>query len=283
MGKKLDAALFSVGVNILLLVSKIIVAFLTGSISLYAESAHSMFDLVSSILAYVGIKKAQEPSDDTHHFGHEKFENLSSLAQTLLLAGTGCIVIFESYQKILAPTPIESPSLALGLMIVSIPITYFTSRYLADHAKEEHSSALEADSTHFLTDSISSIAVLIGLAFAHFGYSLGDPLAAFAVGLIMLYLSIDLGSHSFRVFMDFSPDEKTLSKIESAVNSEKRITRFHKLRARLAGKRILVEVHIQVPHDMDIITAHNISHDVEKAIIAQVPLVKEVTVHIEPD
>lgn len=283
MAKKLGAALLSIGVNVLLLLSKIIAAFITGSISLYAESAHSFFDLISSVFAYVGIKKAQEPSDQTHHFGHDKFENLSSLLQTILLAGTAFVILFESYQKFLEPTPIQSSEIGLGLMIVSIPITYLTSKYLDKIAHDEGSSALEADSTHFVTDSISSIAVLIGLIFMHFGFPMADPVAAFIVGLIMLYLSIELGVHSFKVFMDFSPDKKTLSEIESVLNSEKRITRFHKLRARLAGNYILVDVHIHVRHKMDIVTAHAISHELENAIIKKVPKVKEVSIHIEPD
>jgi divalent metal cation (Fe/Co/Zn/Cd) transporter len=83
--------------------------------------------------------------------------------------------------------------------------------------------------------------------------------------------------------MDFSPDKKTLLEIESVLASENRITRFHKLRARLAGKSILVDVHIHVPHNMDIISAHNISHEIENNIIKKVPLVKEVSIHIEPD
>ncbi len=283
MAKKLGAALTSVAVNVLLLISKLAAAFLTNSISLYAESAHSFFDLLSSLFAYFGIKKAQEPSDRTHHFGHDKFENLSSLLQTLLLAGTASVILFESYQKFLDPTPIKSSEIGLGLMILTIPITYFTSKYLDKVAHDEGSSALEADSTHFVTDSLSSIAVLIGLFFMHFGFPIADPIAAAFVGLIMLYLSIDLGVHSFKVFMDFSPDEKTLSKIEKVLASEKRITRFHKLRARLAGKSILVDVHIHVPHQMDIITAHQISHEIENKIIEKVPTVKEVSIHIEPD
>lgn len=283
MTKKLSAALLSIAVNILLLLSKVIVAFITGSISLYAESAHSLFDLLSSVFAYVGIKKAQEPSDQTHHFGHDKFENLSSLLQTILLGGTAFVILFESYQKFLDPTPIESSEIGLLLMVISIPITYLTSKYLDKIAHEEGSSALEADSTHFVTDSLSSVAVLVGLSFTHFGSHLADPIAAFIVGLIMLYLSIELGIHSFRVFMDFSPDKKTLLEIESVLASENRITRFHKLRARLAGKSILVDVHIHVPHNMDIISAHNISHEIENNIIKKVPLVKEVSIHIEPD
>ncbi|MFH2106087.1 MAG: cation diffusion facilitator family transporter [Candidatus Micrarchaeota archaeon] len=284
MGKKLGAASLSMGVNVILLLSKIVVAFMTGSIALFAESAHSFFDLLASIFAYLGIRKAEEPSDHTHHFGHEKFENLSSLLQTLLIVGTAFVILFEAYQKFETPSPVESSELGIVLMLISIPVTVMTSKYLHKIAHEEGgSSALEADSAHFVTDTVSSVSVLIGLILVKFGYGFGDPLSAVFVGVIMLYISYELGVKSFRVFMDFSPDKETMGKIQFVLEKEKRITRFHKLRARISGSRILVDVHIHVPHATNVKLAHSIAHDLETRIIRKVPSVKEVSIHIEPD
>lgn len=284
---KLGAAKLSVGVNVALLISKIAVAYLTGSIGLLAESAHSLFDLVASILAYVGIKKAEEPSDKTHHYGHEKFENLSSLLQTALITLTAIIVIFEAYQKLTKPTPVEQSELGIVLMLITIPIAYFTSKYLNDTAqKHGGSSALEADSAHFLTDIAGSIAVLIGLVLVRFGYGFGDPLSALAVACVMLYISYELGFKSFKVFMDFSPDQPTMERIEGVLIEEvdsKRITRYHKLRARLSGSKIWVDAHIQLPRDTHVKKAHNIAHEIKQKIMRRVPEVKEVNIHIEPD
>ncbi len=283
MAGKLGAAWTSILVNVSLLISKIAVAFITGSIGLYAESAHSFFDLLASVLAYLGIRKAEEPQDETHHFGHEKFENLSSLLQALLITGTAFVVLFEAWQKFSEPSPVEQPILGILLMLVSIPVTLLTSRYLGETAKREGSSALEADSAHFTTDVISSVAVLAGLVLVNLGFAAGDPLAAAVVGLVMLYISGELLMQSFRVFMDFSPAPGTMKKIESVLAAEGRITRFHKLRARVAGSRVLVDVHIHVPHGMPIAEAHQISHEIETRILRDVPEVKEVSIHIEPD
>jgi cation diffusion facilitator family transporter len=284
MGKKLGAASLSVGVNLALLASKLIIAAMTGSIGLYAESAHSLFDLLASVLAYLGIRKADEPSDETHHFGHEKFENLSSLLQAMLITGTAAVVIFEAYQKLSGPIVVENSEWGIALMLVSIPITYLTSRFLSETAEKEGGShALEADSAHFLTDVGSSLAVLAGLIFVKLGFPVGDPVAAFVVGFVMLVISAELGVRSFVIFMDFSPDKETLERIEKVLKKEKRITRFHKLRARIAGSRIFLDVHIHFPHDTDIVKAHKIAHEIEDAIIKAVPAVKEVSIHMEPD
>lgn len=284
MERNLKAAVVSIIVNIGLLASKIIVAFITNSIGLYAEAAHSSFDLLGSLLAYIGIKKTEEPSDENHHFGHEKFENLSSLLQALLIFGTATVVMYESYQKLSEPSVVENSELGILLMLVSLPITYFTSKYLSKTAHDGNGShALEADSAHFLTDSISSIAILIGLIFVKLGYPVFDILAAFVVGIIMIFISGQFIIDAFHIFMDVSPDKKTMSQIENVLKREKRITRFHKLRARLAGSKIFVDVHIHFSHKTDIVKAHKIAHEIENEIINQIPKVKEVSIHMEPD
>lgn len=281
MSKKLAAATLSLWINILLLLSKIIVAIMTNSIGLYAECAHSLFDLISSGLAYLGIKKASEPEDHSHHFGHDKFENLSSLVQTLLITVTAGIVIFEAYQKLSDPTPLEFSELGIALMVLTIPITFFISKHLHKIAKDEDSSALEADSAHFTTDSIGSIAVLVGLIFVKFGFPLADPIAAFIVGLVMLYISVELGIKSATVFMDFSPDKKTMAQIETAIKEDSRILSYSKLRARIAGSKIFVDVRLHFSADTTVAFSHKVSHEIEKNIIKVVPNVKEVNVHVE--
>ena len=283
MAGKLGAATLSIIVNAALLVSKLAVAFITGSIGLYAESAHSLFDLLASVLSYLGIMKAGEPSDQDHHFGHEKFENLASFLQALLIMGTSFVVIYEAYGKFTMPAEVNEPLLGIAVMLVSIPVAYLTSRHLGKTANEEGSAALEANSAHYITDVLSSIAVLIGLGMVNLGYTIGDPLAAVAVALVMFYISVELLHRSYVVFMDFSPDRETMAKMRGVLAAEKRITRFHKLRARIAGSRILMDVHIHVPHGIPIETAHAISHEIETKILREVPAVKEVNIHIEPD
>lgn len=287
MTNKLKAASASISINIALAGSKIVLAVFTGSIGLVAESVHSLFDLLASTLAYLGIKKAEQPDDHNHHYGHEKFENLSSLLQALLITGTGMVVIWEAYQKFLHPTVIANSEWGIVLMIISIPVTYFTAKYLAKIARQEGGSqALEADSAHFTSDVLGSVAVLIGLVMAKLGMAFGDPLAAVVVGVIMLVISVQLAIRSFLVFMDFSPEPEKIKVIEKVLNQARKqhkISHWHKLRARLTGNKILLEMHIQVPRKLDIVEAHQISSDIKRKIKTKLPEVKDATIHIEPD
>ncbi|MFA6888206.1 MAG: cation diffusion facilitator family transporter [Candidatus Woesearchaeota archaeon] len=286
MSNKLKAATTSIVINLTLLTSKIIAAYITGSIALIAECAHSLFDMVASILAYVGIKKAEQPEDHTHLYGHEKFENLSSLLQALLITGTAFIIMWEAYKKFSEHGVVENSGVGIILMMISIPITFLTARYLSSVAKKEGGSqALEADSAHFTTDVLGSIAVLTGLILVKFGFPFGDPLAAFTVGIIMLYISIELGLHSFYVFMDFSPDASRVKLIEDVLKkamSNKKIDKYHKLRARMAGSKILLEFHIHISPNLTVKEGHDISSAIKAEIRKAVPEVKDATIHIEP-
>jgi len=283
MGTKSRAAVVSMMVNISLLITKIIVALLTGSIGLLAESAHSLLDLVASVLAYFGIKEAEKPGDDQHHFGHHKFENLSALLQALLLAGTGFIVMWGSYQKFMHPTQIQNSWVGIILMVITIPVAILTSRYLSRKAKESGGSqALEADSAHFTTDVLASIAVLLGLIGAHFGLIIADPIAALAVGIIMLYISIHIIVGAYKVFMDYGPDQKTMLEIKKIISADKRIKNHHSLKARLAGNNIFLEFHIMVNKNMTVKEAHEISHKIKDKLMQKIPEIKHCTIHIEP-
>lgn len=283
MAQKLGAASLSVGVNVALLISKVCAAYITGSMGLLAESAHSLFDLLASVLAYAGIKKADEPSDESHHYGHYKYENLSSLLQGLLITATGAIIMYEALHKLGSPGSVEFSEVGIVLMLLSIPITLYTSKYLGKIAKSEGSSALEADSAHFTTDVISSVAVLAGLLLVKLGFPAGDPVSAMVVSLVMLYISYEILRKAAVVFMDFAPDKATVGIIKQVLDSEKRITRYHKLRARMAGSRILVDVHIHMPPNTPVKTAHTIAHEIKDRIMHKVPSVSEVNIHIEPD
>jgi cation diffusion facilitator family transporter len=282
MSSKLKAASASVFVNIGLLLSKVAGAIITGSVALIAECAHSLFDLFSSLLAFWGIKEAAKPSDEEHQFGHEKFESLSSMLQGLFITLTALFVIYEATDKLLHPHLVENSEIGVILMAISIPIALLTSRYLKKIAnKEGGSHALEADSAHFTTDVQSSVSVLIGLVAVWLGFPLGDIIAAYAVSLIMLFVSYKIIKESYLVFMDYSPDKETMEKIKGVVESVKCIT-YHKLMARRAGNQIFVNLHIQVNKKMTVEQSHELCGKIKTKMKKEVPKIKEVSVHVEP-
>ncbi|MBI5061312.1 MAG: cation transporter [Candidatus Aenigmarchaeota archaeon] len=282
MSKKLRAASFSIIVNIFLISMKAVVSVITGSLAILAELAHSIFDMVASVFAYLGIKKAEEPADETHLYGHEKFENLSSFAQTILIAVTSVLIIYEAFNRIAAPKKIEASEIGLIVMLVTIGIDYFISKYLHRTSREEGSAALEADAYHFTTDLWGALAVIVGLVFVLLGFPIFDSIAAIAVAILMLWISYKLGKGSINVLMDRSPSADVMERIGQIISGTHGVKGFHKLRARYAGSKIIVEVHIQVALSMHIDRAHEVAHNVKKRLLKEVPQIKLVTIHIEP-
>jgi cation diffusion facilitator family transporter len=282
MSKKLKAASTSITVNVILLISKLLAAFFTGSIALIAESAHSLFDLVASLLAYIGIRIAQRPEDESHSYGHEKFESLSSFLQSVLIALTSVFVIYEAYEKLINPAKVENSEVGIILMVITIPITLFVSRYLARIAKEEGGShALEADSAHFTTDVIGSAAVLLGLAAFKLGFPMGDALAAFVVAIIMLYISYHLLKETYYVFMDYNPKPEIMEDVKKIIHKHRGVS-YHKLKARRAGSKVFVEFHIQVNPKLTVDESHELAMKIKRRLMKDMTMIKDVTIHVEP-
>jgi cation diffusion facilitator family transporter len=282
-GKKLHAASFSIGVNVFLIILKAAVSLVTGSIAILAELAHSFFDMLASLFAYAGIRKADKPADRTHLYGHEKFENLSSFAQTILIAITSVLIVYESIMRIISPTKIEATELGLIVMVMTIAIDYFVSRYLHRTSRKYGSPALEADAYHFTTDLWGAVAVIIGLALVIAGFPVFDSIAAIAVSVLMLWISYKLGRKSVNALMDRSPSEEKMERIGNAIAATRDVRRFHKLKARQAGNKLIIEVHVQLLPHLTLRKGHYISHRVKRRLMKEFPEIKEVTIHVEPD
>ncbi len=284
--KKRRAATFSILVNVLLLSLKLVVGVATGSLGILAEVAHSLLDLVASGFAYLGVRGAGMPADEEHPYGHEKYENFSSLIQTVLLGITCIWIFYEAGQRLLIGFSLELGNAlyyAVAVMAVAIVADFAISRYLFRSARTFGSSALEADAYHFSTDMYSSIAVLAGLVAATFGYFLIDPLAAIVVAVIMLVTSLRLGRRTTRVLLDGAPPKEITTRIAEVVRNDPHVTGYHDLRARQAGNSLFVDVSVHVKSNLSLEEAHSIVHELDRAIKRRVPNVKESVIHIEPE
>lgn len=281
--EKLGAATLSIIVNVFLILIKLAVGIFTGSLGILAEFLHSFFDLLASAFAYVGIKKAAEPADRRHQYGHERFENISSLAQSLLITLTSMVILYEAYGKLAGGHVVKESLVGIAAMILTLLIDVKFSAYMHDKSAKTGSPALEADAYHFTTDMYSTAAVIIGLGVAAIGYPAADAFGAIFVALVMLYLSINLGKRAVYVMLDNAPNDETIERIALVISRHPDIRGYHSLRARMAGNRIFVDVSVHLQPHILLEDAHRISEDLEMRITDQYPAVKEVVIHIEPE
>ncbi|MDP2659740.1 MAG: cation diffusion facilitator family transporter [Dehalococcoidia bacterium] len=284
MARKPKAALASIGINLLLIALKLAVALLTGSLAIMAEAAHSTLDLTASILALWGVSVSARPADEHHAFGHEKFENISSLAQMSLLALTCLWILYESGSRLIFGFDIEVTWYAFAVMAIAVALDYFASRYLRQTAGEAGgSAALEADSLHFQSDMWGALAVLVGLGLvAIAGFRMADPLAAIVVAGVIGVTAARSGLVTTNVLLDRAPSEALMEDVRQVIRSHPEVYGFHTLRARQAGSKILLDVRIALDSSTSLERTHELCHSVGDEIKRRVPQVVDVVVHAEP-
>lgn len=144
--------MLSVASNAFLVVFKVIVGVIIGSVSIISEAIHSFIDLLASVMAVFSVKTSGVPADTDHPFGHGKIENISGFVEALLIFVAAVWIIFEALKKLIDPHEITYAGLGVAVMFVSAVMNYFVSRKLFQVGKEADSLALEADAWHLRTD-----------------------------------------------------------------------------------------------------------------------------------
>lgn len=279
--EKKFVALTSIVAAIFLTVAKLSVGLYSGSLGILAEAAHSGMDLGAAVITFWAVRTAARPPDSHHQFGHEKFENLSALFETLLLVLTCFWIGYEAIDKLMiGEIYISHSPLTYGVMLVSIAVDFGRSRALMHTAKKYNSQALEADALHFRTDILSSSVVIFGLIGAHLGFPQADPIAALGVSLFVLWTSIQLGKACVDALMDSAPGD-IQSKILSILDSSGEKMQYKNLRVRGAGAKSFINLDLDIDRRLTFEDAHKLVHRVQQEIEAAIPD-SDVVIHADP-
>ena len=280
--EKKRVALISVFAAVFLTGSKLMVGVLTGSLGILSEALHSCLDLVAAVITYFSVRISDKPADDDHHFGHGKVENLSALTETFLLLATSIWIIYEAANRLITGNvKIEVTVWSYIVVLTSMAIDFSRSRALMKAAKMHHSQALEADAIHFSTDIWSSSVVLLGLLCSNFGFYYADPVAAFFVAMIVIYVCYTLGKKAVDVLLDRAPEEY-VQMIENIASKVKGLTSVHDIKTRMAGADIFIEVCVHLNPQSTLEEAHRISHEFEGLIHEKIDRCM-IHIHQEPE
>ncbi|HJW75765.1 MAG TPA: cation diffusion facilitator family transporter [Thermoleophilia bacterium] len=281
---KARAAYVSIVSNSVLITFKLAVGIISGSVGIISEALHSGSDLLAAIIAFFSVRQAAKPADLRHRYGHEKVENVSGVIEGALILGAAVVIIYEATQKLIHGLHIDHLWLAIGVMLVSAAVNIGVSRYLYPIARRTESAALEADAAHLLTDVYTSLGVAAGLALVKLtGETFFDPLLAIAIAAIIIRTAIGLMSQSTRVLLDEALPDDELAVIRDTVAEHRGelIIGYHRLRARRAGSKRHIDLHVTVEDDMGIVDAHDAAMHISEDIRRRLPNA-EVLVHVEP-
>ena len=265
------AAFVAILSNCFLTVFNILVGTMSGSYALVAEGIHTLSDVATSIIAYIGFKIGQRPADDKHHYGHGRAEAISGLVIVLFL------------NKLLDPSLITTPDIYAALMaIFGIFINLAISKYIINIGKKINSPAIVADGEHQKTDIYSSIAILIGVIVSNMGFPILDPIIGLIIGLIILKTAYTIGKENIDNIMGKVQDDRLIKKIEKIVHKTPNAHEAHNIKVDNYGSYSVVSLHVKVDGDMTVNEAHKIVHELEKNIQNKLPAVKSVSVHTCP-
>lgn len=278
-------ALLSIVSNSLLIMAKVAAGSITGSVAILTEAMHSAIDLVASVVAYYSIRKADAPADDDHPYGHEKVENLAAAIEgMLILVGSG-VIAFEAVRRLAEGGDVDQLGLGIGVVAGSMVVNLFVSAYLYRRASETESPALEGDAAHLRTDAATSAAVVAGLVLVEVtGEVWLDAAVALGVAAVIVVSGVRLMSRAGRVLVDEALPHAELEAVAAVVRSfgAEGVAGFHKLRARRAGARRHIDMHVQFRAGTTLEDAHRTAHRLQDAIGERVRNA-DVLIHLEPE
>ena len=284
---KAGAAGISVLSNCVLIALKLAAGAITGSIAILTEAIHSAIDLLASLIALISVRKADEPADAEHPYGHEKVENVAAAIEgMLILVGAG-IIVFEATRRLATGAEIDDLGVGIAVIAFSALANLVVSTFLYRRARALESPALEGDAAHLRTDAMTSAGVLLGLILVEVtGEPAFDSIAALIVAAAIVVAGIRILSRSSRVLVDEAPPADELDRVEAAIGrvraAHPEIAGYHKLRARRGGARRYIDFHVQFRKGTSLELAHELTHEVRSRIEAEFPSA-EVLIHAEPE
>lgn len=271
-------AKISILANVVLAGLKILAGIFSHSMAVLAEGIHSLVDVFSSFISFLGIKIAKKPADKKHPYGHFKFEVLAGVIITLILFFTGIYILYEAYQKFKNPLPIEIPIIALAVMAFSAVINEIMARLKIHYGKKENSVALLSDGFHSRVDVISSLAVFTGLIFTKY-WSFVDPLLAFLIGLYVIKESFSLGKEAIDSLLDVSAPPEIEEKIKEIVKQEG--IQLENLKTQKKGSVFTANLEIILPSNLKVEEATKISENLREKLMKEISNLSYVAIQIK--
>jgi cation diffusion facilitator family transporter len=275
----------SVASNVTLILLMVIAGILTGSVAILTEAVHSSIDLIASVVAFISIRIAGEPADESHRYGHDKVENLAAAIEGVLVLVGSAAMAFAAVRRLVGHGSDRSVWLGIVVVAFSAIANLAVSAALARGARRTGSPALEGDATHLRTDALSSGVVLLALALVRAtGAQWIDPVAALVVAAAIVRTGVGLLMRSGQVLVDQALPAEQVGAIKGAIEgfAGRGVVGYHELRSRSAGSRRYVDVHVQFRSGTSLEAAHRTAHELQDAIAAALGGA-DVLIHLEPE
>ena len=271
----------SVAVALILIGIKLFAWNRTGSVSIFASFIDSSMDALASIINLIAIKIAIEPADEEHRFGHGKVEALSGLAQASFIAGSAFILLLNAFDRVAKPQEMTHINTGIYVMVISLVLTIALVLYQRYVVKRTGSTAVKADSLHYLSDVLGNLAAIGALVLTMQGVPYVDIIVGLIIGAFILKSAWDIVRESLDVLMDRELPAEVKEELSKLILSHPKIHGFHDMKTRQTGIDYFIQFHVEVDDRMSLMEAHDVSEEIEADIKEKFPS-SESIVHIDP-
>lgn len=280
--QKKQIALVAVIGGIVILLVKLAAYFVSNSVALLSDALESIVNIAASGLMLFSVWLSEKPADDSHNYGHQKIEDISSLLEGVFIIVAALLIINAAAGRLFSGVlPVEI-DLAIGISMVATALNGGIAWYLAKESKKSGSAAMEGDSKHLLSDVISTAGVWVGLFIVSLtGWSIVDSLLAFIVAILIIRMGAGLVIKSSAHLMDnsYKADEAKIQEI--LLRHKYQLIDFHELKTRRNGNLVFCELHLSVDGSLSVNDAHDLTDHLENELKQELPNAN-LTIHVEP-
>ncbi|MEN9360364.1 MAG: hypothetical protein RL095_1899 [Verrucomicrobiota bacterium] len=275
------AARASVAVALILIVAKLWAWRATGSVTLMASLLDSLLDAFTSIITLLAVRYSLQPPDEEHRFGHGKAEAIAGLAQAAFIMGSAVAVLWNAADRFIHPRELEHTGLGIGVMLLSMVLTSFLVLFQRYAIRISGSTAIEADSLHYVGDLLANAGVIVALLLEARGVPYADAVAGLLTGILIIRSAWQIISKSLDMLLDHELPAEVTCEFAGLVRCDKRILGFHDLKTRQSGTSYFFQLHIEVDGSLPLRQAHDIAEALEQRVVERWPG-SECLVHLDP-
>ena len=252
---------------IILIIIKLTIGIISGSVAVLASAIDSVLDLVVSAFNYFAINTSEKPADDDFNYGRGKIEALAAVIEGTVITMSGIFIFYEAIKKAYHKEIVTNLDSSIIVMIVSLVLTFALVAFLNYVAKKTDNMVIKADALHYKTDVYSNGVILISLAIIYFtDFYLIDSIMGVVISLYIIYSAYEIIKDGVLVLLDRALDEKTVQDIKDIIRDEKKVNDYHFLKTRNSANTNFVDVHLVFDSDISLFEAHRIADRVEDNI-----------------
>lgn len=269
--------------NSFLTIFNIVIGLMSGSYALISEGAHTLSDITTTVIAYIGFVIAKKPADKEHPLGHGRAEAIAGLIIVLFLTMVSYEILRGAIEKLISHELLTPPGyLAAVMAFIGIIVNLSISKYIISIGKKINSPAIIANGEHQKVDFFSSIAILIGVLISRIGLPILDPIIGLVIGCVILKTAYNVGRDNINNIMGKIPSSDLLEEVKKIAMKNDKVLGVHNIKIDYLGAYAVASLHIEIEPNMTLTESHKIAHEVQDDILDKITIIKSITAHSCP-